>query len=224
MIRLLKLITLPVLILLIGAALLFTSWLYTFQRLTEEAPVAEISFDPIGDKVYRAHLSTGDRCRVDQFDIYGDQWRVDAQFVKWKYWATLLGLSSMYRLDRIEGRYEDVDEQNRARTKAYALPRATAIDATGIAAALGRLGFLLDASYGSSTFDHIDAEREYRIYKTQTGLITRSQPRSRAGGGPSIDIDRACGGHGGGWRSFSDWFDRVFTAAVTSHPFKNAGV
>jgi hypothetical protein len=226
MIRLLRLLILPMLALLIASALLVTSWFYTFQRLTQETPIAEISFDPLGDKVYRASLSTGDRCRVEHYDIYGDEWRVDARFIKWKYGAMLFGLDSMYRLDRIEGRYQDVDEQNRRHTQAYALPPATAIDAMGLAAGLGRLGFLLDTRYGSSTFDSIDVGREYRVYKTQTGLITRSQPRSRtASGGEnlSIEIDRSCGRSGGGWRALSNWFDRTIMGSIASTAFSSAG-
>ena len=78
-----------------------------------------------------------------------------------------------------------------------------------VAEALGRLNFLLDASYGSSTFHHIDTDAVYRVYKTQTGLITRNAPRPPVppAGSLTIDIDRACGENAGWWAAASHWVD-----------------
>lgn len=208
--RLLK-IGLPVIVL--GAAalgLLLSSWLYTYHRLSSEELVAELSFERVGEQVYRARVATGDLCQVDLYELHGDQWRVEAQFVKWKSWANLLGLDAMYRLDRIEGRYRDLSQQNERHTVAYALPRETLIDAVELAEGLGRFNVLLDASYGSSTFHHIDTGTVYRVYRTQSGLITRVSPRPRpssTNGRLTIDIDRACGEDDGAWRTLSAWID-----------------
>jgi hypothetical protein len=209
MIRLLKWLGLPLILALLVAALLFSSWLYTYQRLTDETLVAELSFEPVGDGRYRASVSTGDLCDVGRYDLYGDQWRIDAQFVKWKYWAALFGLDPLYRLDRLEGRYADVAEQNGRPHVAYPLGRDSPLDVTRLAASLGRLNFLLDASYGSSTFERIEPGRVYRVYRTQTGLMTRSEPRvvgEDRGGRLTIRIDRACGAGDGPWRRLSRWF------------------
>ena len=73
-------------------AMLLAATIYTYERLTAETLIAELRFDAAGRREYRAHLRTGDRCDERVFTIYGDQWRVDAESLKWKYWATLLGL------------------------------------------------------------------------------------------------------------------------------------
>lgn len=207
--RLIKIGLLPLLLGLAALGMLFSSWLYTYHRLSHEALVAELSFDRLGDQVYRASLSAGDLCRVELYQLNGDQWRIEAQFVKWKPWANLLGLDAMYRLDRIEGRYRDVAQQNERHTMAYALPRPTAVDMVDVAEALGRLNFFLDASYGSSTFHHIDTGLVYRVYRTQSGLITRTAPRQPADNGHtlSIEIDRACGEDSGAWATAARWLD-----------------
>lgn len=208
--RLLTIGLLPLALGLAALGMLFSSWLYTYHRLTDEALIAELSFDRLGEQVYRASVSTGDLCRVELYQLHGDQWRIEAQFIKWKYWANLLGLDAMYRLDRIEGRYRDVAQQNERRTVAYALPRSTAVDMVDVADALGRLNFLLDASYGSSTYHHIDTATVYRVYRTQTGLITRTAPRRQAvsnGQILSIEIDRACGEESGAWATAARWLD-----------------
>lgn len=175
---------------------LLTATVYTYDRLTAETLIAELRFDATGERQYVAHLRTGDRCAERTFPVLGDQWRVDAEFLKWKYWAMLLGLDSQYRLDRLEGRYRAVAEQNVAPNVAHDLAERTAVDVVDLAGALGSFNFLLDATYGSSTYQDIDVGNVYKVYRTTTGIITRQEPRPvpPAGGEPlSITIDGACG-------------------------------
>ena len=107
---------------------LLMATIYTYDRLTGETLIAELRFDATGDRQYVAHLRTGDRCEDRAFPLYGDQWRIDAEFLKWKYWALLLGLDSQYRLDRLEGRYRAVADQNSQHNVAHALSERTAVD------------------------------------------------------------------------------------------------
>src|SRR5262245_42890239 len=103
------------------AVVLFSASVYTFHALTDESLIAELRFDETGDRQYLARLRTGDRCVERILPVFGDQWRVDAEFLKWKYWAMLFGLDSQYRLDRLEGRYRDTAEQNTAPNVAHDL-------------------------------------------------------------------------------------------------------
>ena len=73
---------------------LLTATVYTYDRLSAETLIAELRFDAMGERQYLAQLRTGDRCSERTFVVLGDQWRVDAQFLKWKYWALLFGLDS----------------------------------------------------------------------------------------------------------------------------------
>ncbi len=209
-----KLIRLSVVLAVLGAFLaiaLLSASLYTFARLTDETLIAEVRFDAVAPERYLAHLSTGDFCRESTLQIEGDQWRIDAEFVKWHYWATLLGLDAQYRLDRFEGRYSDVDRQNRATDNSHALMPDTAIDLVTLADSLGRLNFLMDATYGSSTYQDIRTNQVYEVYRSQTGLFTRSRPRPAqpAAEGIEIEIRQACGGGDSIWRDVTAWVDRT---------------
>jgi hypothetical protein len=180
---------------------------YSYNALTDETLIAEIVFDDAIDDVRIAHLTTGDGCLERVFPIQGDQWRVDANFLKWKYWVTLLGLESGYRLDRLEGRYRSVDDQNTLETPAHDIATAVSIDMESVATALP---FLVDTSYGSSTYEAVDVTRVFRVYKTPTGIITRSEPRTEVEMDTdvlSIDITHSCGGEPGVWRRWSLWAD-----------------
>ena len=215
-----KAFTFSLLLVVIFGALVFVllaANLYTYHRLTGEALIAELRFEATGDRQYLAHLRTGDRCAERVLPVFGDQWRVDAEFLKWKYWALLLGLDSQYQLDRLEGRYRSAAEQNAQPKVAHDLRDDTALDIVGIAGALGSWNFLLDASYGSSTYENIDVANVYYVYRTTTGIITRSEPRpasAERGAALEIDIDNACGGEPSAWRRFAAWTNDRAVAAL----------
>ena len=198
------------------SVVLLTATVYTYDRLTAETLIAELRFDATGERQYVAHLRTGDRCTDRSLIVLGDQWRVDAEFLKWKYWALLLGLDSQYRLDRLEGRYRSVAEQNSQPNLAHDLSERTAIDVVALAESLGSWNFLVDATYGSSTYQDIDVGNVYYVYRTQTGIITRSEPRpvQAAGGEPlQVTIDGACG-QPSLWRRFATWTDDNVVSAL----------
>ena len=195
---------------------LLTATVYTYDRLTAETLIAELRFDATGDRQYVAHLRTGDRCTERSLIVIGDQWRVDAEFLKWKYWALLLGLDSQYRLDRLEGRYRTAAEQNSQPNLAHDLSERTAIDLVALAESLGSWNFLLDATYGSSTYQDIDVANVYYVYRTPTGVITRHEPRpvqATDGSSFNVTIDGACD-QPSMWRRFTEWTDDNVVAAL----------
>jgi hypothetical protein len=205
-------------IVLLGAlsVVLLTATVYTYDRLSAETLIAELRFDQTGERQYVASLKTGDGCDARTYPVLGDQWRVDAEFLKWKYWALLLGLDSQYRLDRLEGRYRSVAEQNSQPNVAYDLSERTAVDLVALAESLGSWNFLLDATYGSSTYQDIDVGNVYYVYRTQTGIITRREPRPAQplGDEPlAVNINGACG-QPSRWQRFTQWTDDHAVAAL----------
>ena len=195
---------------------LLAATVYTYDRLTDETLIAELRFDATGDRQYVAHLRTGDRCADRSYPLFGDQWRVDAEFLKWKYWALLLGLDSHYRLDRLEGRYRSVADQNTQPNVAHGLSDRTAVDLVSLSESLGSWNFLLDATYGSSTYQEIDVDNVYYVYRTQTGIITRHEPRPvqpTNGAAFNVTIDGACG-QPSIWQRFTTWTDDNVVAVL----------
>jgi len=189
---------------------LLSASVYTYTSLTSESLVAELRFNLIGEREYLARLRTGDFCEEKQFQVMGDQWRLDVEFIKWKYWALALGLDSQYRLDRLEGRYRLTSEQNSEPSHAYDLKKDTVLDMGELSKVLGFFNFLVDTTYGSSTYNNIDTESVFYIYRTQTGLITRSKVDAlpqRGQAGLVVQVTRPCGGAPGYWQRFSVWAD-----------------
>ena len=168
--------------------------LQSYQRLSAETLVAELSFEQLAPQRYQASLLKGNFCQSEEFLVLGDQWRVDAQFLKWKPWANVLGLDSRYRLERLEGRYTNVVEQNQRAKLSHGLTGGADFKAFDqISQTL--LVLFADVEYGSSTYQRIDTESIFQVYKTTSGLITRHKPKAleRAEDGSLvIEINHAC--------------------------------
>ena len=201
-----RIILFPVFSLLLVAGvvlLLLGSNLYTFHRLTDESPVAELQFRKIAAQEYEVTISYGDFCHPEKYLLHGDQWRMDAQFLKWRPWANLIGFDSMYRIERLGGRYIDVRDENSSRRLAYRLYPEEMVDLSAMLDSYnGRLS-PVDTLYGSSVYDSMQEGILYRVYRTQSGLLVRKNTATAvniSGSGITIDISKACGEQSGLFR------------------------
>jgi len=169
--------------------------LHTYSRLTDEAPVARLSFQPVAFQQYRVELRSGDFCDTQTFLLYGDEWRIDAHFLKWKPWANLFGLDARYRLDRLSGRYQDVGQENANPHIAWSLSEPSVFESVGLDNGLLASLSPLDTVFGSSVYQAVDTDYEYTVYKGQSGLLVRKQPVAsirRNGDSLVIPIENPC--------------------------------
>ncbi len=177
--------------------LLLTSNLYTFQRLSDEAPVARLTFDFVAPQTWDVTLRVGDQCPPRTYRLYGDQWRVDALFLKWKPWANLFGFDALYRLERLSGRYTRIEDENSRKHEAVELVEAPVVNLVALAERYQGRFSPVDTLYGSSAYLGIDPGMEYRLYRTQSGLFARQEERAFArveNGQLVIEIDKPCPG------------------------------
>src|SRR5262245_25531037 len=87
-----------------------------YRAFTYETLAATIRTEPLGPQRFRATVTLADSS-LHMFDLAGDQVYVDAHVLKWRPIGTLLGLETVYELDRISGRYQALaDEQSREHT------------------------------------------------------------------------------------------------------------
>jgi hypothetical protein len=145
-----------------------------YRALTGEVVAATITTEPIGPQHFRATVTLPDNS-LHMFDLAGDAVYVDAHVLKWRPLGNLLGLSTVYELDRIAGRYQRLsDEQNRERT-VYSLATHKPFDAYDLARRYWLLRPLVDAEYGSATFIGATAPggATYEVRVSTTGLLVR---------------------------------------------------
>lgn len=147
--------------------------LHTYARLTYEAPVAELVFERLAPQRFRAtivRIPAGDR---QVFLLNGDEWQLDARVLKWRGWANVLGLDAQYRLERLSGRYRDIEQERAAPRSVYELSDNPGIDLWAFAQQYPRWLPFVDAVYGSATYLPMVDGGRFRVSLTQSGLIAR---------------------------------------------------
>lgn len=148
--------------------------LYTYHRLTAEHPIGSLSFEKYAPREYIASLDTGSGS-PRQFTVLGDECQVDARILKWHYFANLIGFDSVYRLDRISGRYRDVAAEQTEERSVYALTEDPGIEIWSIINRFNDFIPWVDAIYGNAVYLPMEQGAAYRITMTDSGLIARPQ-------------------------------------------------
>lgn len=147
--------------------------LHTYARLTYEQPVAEIVFEQRFPRGFRATLTQIPSGQMQMFVLHGDEWQLDARVLKWQGWANLLGLDAQYRLERISGRYRDLEQERTAERTVYGLSENPGIDLWMLSTRFPRWLSFVDAVYGSATYQPMADGARYEVTMTQSGLMAR---------------------------------------------------
>jgi hypothetical protein len=156
-----------------GIAFLITSNLHTYARLTHEEPVAEIVFEARAPQRFAATLTQVPSGEMQTFILAGDEWQLDARVLKWRGWANLMGLDAQYRLERVSGRYRDIEQERHEERTVYALSENPGIDLWTLSTKYPRWLPFVDAVYGSATYLPMADGARYQVAITQSGLIAR---------------------------------------------------
>lgn len=146
--------------------------LYTYHRFTDETPVAELAFTELGPERFEVHLEAEGR-EPRTFVLEGDEWQLDIRMIKWTDWLTFLGEDPLYRLDRIAGRYSDIESARTREVSMHALSEASGLDLWAFARRSGDWLPGIDAAYGSSVFLPMRDGQKYRVSLSRTGLVAR---------------------------------------------------
>ncbi len=143
-----------------------------YRALTHEEVAAVISTEPTGPQQFRARVRFADG-REALYTLAGDALYIDGHVLKWKPLVNVLGLHTVYELDRVAGRYAELaDEQTRPRT-VERLSVAKPVDLFSLRQRYAFLAPLLDAEYGSATFVPAAEPQRYELRVSTSGFLMR---------------------------------------------------
>jgi hypothetical protein len=147
-----------------------------YHALTQEVVAARITVTPRGEQRFDAtvRFAGGGEAR---YALAGDEIYVDAHVLKWTPAANLLGLHTAYELDRIAGRYRNIEQERSALRTVYPLGAERPVDLFELRRRHAWLAPLFDAEYGSATFVPADQPAELELRVSTTGLLIREVPR-----------------------------------------------
>lgn len=144
-----------------------------YRALTREDLAARIVVQPIGPQMFSATVHIPGRADSVYYELAGDALYVDAHILKWRPWANVLGLHTAYELDRIAGRYDDIEQERSARRTVHTLAPERLVNLFALRTRFAALAPLLDAEYGSGTFVRVTEPGEFHVLVSTTGLLIR---------------------------------------------------
>lgn len=164
------------LVLLGGIFLLVALNIHTYQRLTHEKAIASLAFTQTGPQEYQVLLENLEERSNRLFQIKGDEWQIDARILRWKPAVQILGANTLYRLERLDGRYSQIDDEKTKARTVYALSdKNQGLDLWSLARKYRQWLKWLDAYYGSAAYLPMEDGAIYTVFINQTGLIARPE-------------------------------------------------
>lgn len=155
-----------------AASIMLAFSYYGYGRLVDETLVSRIEFSQVSPGEYTARVMVdGKSDRL--LDLKGDEWQMDARIVNWKPPATLLGLDPIYQLDRLSGRYSNVEDEMSEERTVHALSDEITLDVWRVAKKFPVLMPGVDAYYGTATYLPMADGARFEVTLTRTALIAR---------------------------------------------------
>lgn len=144
-----------------------------YRALTREDLALTVMVTPLPNQQFLADARFPGG-RAASWQLAGDQLYVDARILKWKGIANLLGLHTVYELDRIGGRYVDLAREQHAPRTIFSLGATKKFDLFTWVQRHTWMAPLVDAEYGSGTFVDVKGEATiYTVTVSNTGLLIR---------------------------------------------------
>jgi hypothetical protein len=143
-----------------------------YRALVREELVARITITPVAGQRFEARFSYPDG-REQTYQLAGDEIYVDARILKWTPHANLIGLHTMWDLDRVAGRYRNIDQEQAETRTVYSIGTTQAVDLFDLRRRFAALAPLFDAEYGSASFVPAAQPAELELFVSTTGLLLR---------------------------------------------------
>ncbi len=155
--------------------LMLAAAIHGYQRLTHEQPVAELQATLVAPEEWELRMERPDG-EVSYHLLHGDDWRIEAQIIRWQGQAVVLGLDPLFRLERLSGRYQQGDREREAPRSVHDLADSGRLDLWRLSRDHpGRLPWV-DSEYGSAAYLPLRDGQRYEVHLGFSGLIARPLP------------------------------------------------
>ncbi len=115
------------------------------------------------------------------YPFKADEWVFEGRIIKWKNLVNLLGAKTYYQLERISGRYFDIEKEKNMPRIVYDLTERKDKFWFFIYRYQKLIPFI-DAAYGNSAFVLFKPGKSFKVYITNTGFMIKdvSVPQERS--------------------------------------------
>lgn len=117
-------------------------------------------------------ITRGREGRAQTFTLPGDRWEIGAHIMKWTPRTIQLGVHTAYRLDRIQGAYQQIEDENQR--PHLALPLSPGRDwVWWLLTRYGQYLPFVEAVYGNSVSNPAQTGDRFEILVTTSGLSAK---------------------------------------------------
>ncbi len=149
---------------------LFMWDLWSYKQALKEDTIAEVWVKKLDERYFLLSLKPVDG-KLSQWHLLGDQWQLDVRLLTWRGPLLTLGKQPLYRLDRLSGRYADIELERSQKRSVYALNTSSGMD-------LWRLAQFyqtwLHANYGGSVFMPLADGAHYLVKLGARGVSVKA--------------------------------------------------
>ncbi|MFL0799367.1 MAG: hypothetical protein K6L80_02870 [Agarilytica sp.] len=162
----LSLIALSILLIFVGLDL------FTYKQILSDKPILTISFQKQQEQLFTTTISYIEEGVEETYDVYGEQWQVDARVIRWRGLLASFGVKPGYRLDRLSGRYYSLEDERRKQRSVHQLDQSEyGLDMWKWVQENGFLP-IFDAIYGSATYLPMEDGAIYQVSLSASGLVS----------------------------------------------------
>jgi hypothetical protein len=158
------------------AALSLLAMLQSWQAFTKKTHVAEIQCIELAPHQLRVYLvpieRDGTRGATEIYDVEGDQWEVGGDVLRFKSLFTALGVDTVFRLTRVEGRWSAAADANAHKGSAHdRVPPSAAWTALYRGTDRAPLKWMIAGAHGQYVSQLPDRRAVFDLYVTPNGYV-----------------------------------------------------
>lgn len=158
------------------AALSLVVMLQSWRAFTKKTHVAELQAIELGPHKLRVYLvpidNDGSRGATEIYDVDGDEWQIGGDVVRFRPFMTALGVTPVFRLTRVEGRWLAAADANAHIGSAFdRAPPSAAWLGMYRTADKPPLNWLVEGAHGQAVSQLPDRRAVYDIYVTPNGYV-----------------------------------------------------
>ncbi len=168
-----------ILLLLLSVSLLWATFLVqSYLGLTSDIKVAQVHASTVTNQQHMMSVElvlyngNGQQTSDNTYFVQGDRWMLQGDIIKFPTWLNILGLHSGYKLTRLEGQYNDPNDESTMKHTVVTLNGGDGAFFKTVYQQAWSSPFV-DAAYGNAVIIPADGHA-YNVLVSQTGLYAKS--------------------------------------------------
>jgi hypothetical protein len=159
------------------SAVALVSLLRGYDAFVQRRHVAEVQCIEIGPSQLRVYYvpvgRDGAHAATETYDVTGDEWTVAGEVLRFRPSLAALGVESMYRVSRIEGRWLQAADARAHHGSAYDREAESSRKWLGLLryGTSGPLGWFVAGAHGQAVSQLPDRKAVYDLYVTSQGFV-----------------------------------------------------